>query len=172
MVKPASQRKRPRLGDVVEVRIPGEGLAYVQYVNEHRDPPVYGALIRVLPGIFSERPASFTDLARSRERWFAFLPLGAACHRGYVTIVANELIPESAREWPTFKSYNEGIQTGKKTWYLWDGRSRWRSGDLPEEYYDAPMKEVITLKVLEDRIATGWMPRDEVPPGPPRGLRP
>jgi hypothetical protein len=171
MPKPAYQRKRPRLGDIVEINVPGKGLAYVQYVNEHRDPPVWGSLLRVLPGTFKTRPNNFRELAEGHELYFVFFPLGAACNRGYVKIVANERVPRYCRQWPILKAYNENIATGEKTWFLWDGNTSWRVGELPTQFYDASMKEVITLKALEDRIATGWMPRDEVPPGPPRGLR-
>jgi len=157
------QRKRPKLGDVVEVPIPGRGNAYVQYVNHHREPPKLGHLIRVLPGIFEARPDpdSLRKLVTKKERFFAFFPLGAACHQGHTTIVANEPIPLWARDWPLFKAYNENFNTGERTWWLWDGNESKEIGDLPKRYYDLPLEEVIDLKVLEDRIASGWTPRDE-----------
>ena len=159
------------MGDVIELAIAGKGLAYVQYVNNHREPPVYGPLVRVLPGVHKERPESFTALAAGPESYFVFVPIGVACQRGFVTIVGHEAIPPHARDWPLFKACNENVETGKKTWFLWDGRRSRLVGNLPKELYDCSMKEVTNLTALEDRIATGWMPRDEVAPGPPRGLR-
>jgi hypothetical protein len=164
-------RIRPRLGDVIELAIAGKGLAYVQYVNNHREPPVFGPLVRVLPGVYKQRPASLADLTAGPESYFVFIPIGVAAQRGYVRIVGHEAIPAHARDWPLFKAYNENIETGKKTWFLWDGKKSRLVGDLPKDFCDCSMKEVASLKALEDRIATGWMPRDEVAPGPPRGLR-
>jgi hypothetical protein len=42
-------RKRPRIGDVVEISTP-RGLAYAQFTHKHVTPPKFGALIRVAPG--------------------------------------------------------------------------------------------------------------------------
>ena len=93
---PLVNRKRPRIGDVIEIETPG-GLAYVQYTYNDKEPPVWGALIRVLPGLFQSRPHDFSDLVREHARFFVFFPLGAACHRGLVKVVAHEEIPEDAR---------------------------------------------------------------------------
>jgi hypothetical protein len=46
---------RAKLGDVLEIETT-KGLAYFQYTHQH---PVYGGLIRVLPGLYAERPAHF-----------------------------------------------------------------------------------------------------------------
>lgn len=88
-------RKRPRIGDVIEIETPG-GLAYVQYTYNDKEPPVWGALIRILPGLYPSRPEGFSDLVQGGERFFVFFPLGAACYRGLVKVVAHEEIPEHA----------------------------------------------------------------------------
>ena len=44
-------RKRPRIGDVVEISTP-RGLAYAQFTHKHDAPPKFGALIRVAPGYY------------------------------------------------------------------------------------------------------------------------
>ena len=69
-----AKRKRPQLGDVIEIKIP-KGFAYAQYTHKHEKPPRYGALIRVLPGLFQSRPSEFTSLVRQPERFFVFFPL-------------------------------------------------------------------------------------------------
>jgi hypothetical protein len=170
MSKREKQRKRPRLGDLIEVKVPGKGLAYLQYVNFHRDPPGYGYLVRVLRGVFQTRPSSFEELIAAPELWFAFVALRSAIRDGHATIVSTESVPQHAQRWPMFKGYNENIESGKKTWFLWNGSERRKVGELPPEYYDCSMEQVVTLDIVTDRIATGWMPRNEVPPGPPRGL--
>lgn len=89
-------RVRPKLGDVVEVPLPDGRLAYVQYVKHHKQPPRFGALLRLLPGVYIRRPQAFGNLVREAELYCFFFPLGAACHRRLVTIVANEPIPSGS----------------------------------------------------------------------------
>lgn len=98
--------KRLMLGDVIEIPLSRKRLAYAQYTHYHRDPPVFGHLIRVLPKIFRKRPDSFADLVQQQERFYTFFPAGPAVHRGWVTIVAHEEIPERCRPFPLFKHTN------------------------------------------------------------------
>jgi hypothetical protein len=77
MPRVATKRKRPQIGDVIEIETPA-GLGYAQYTHEHREPPRFGSLLRVLPGIFAERPSDFKPLLVQDERFSIFFPLGAA----------------------------------------------------------------------------------------------
>jgi len=86
-------QKRPRIGDIIEIETP-MGLAYVQYTQN--DERLLGEMIRVLPGIYADRPKSLSQLARSKERFFTFVSLGVLVRRGDVTIVGNEPIPPYA----------------------------------------------------------------------------
>ena len=76
--------KRVRIGDVVEIPTK-RGFAYGQYALHHQQ---MGALLRVLPGFFSERPNDFTGLVTQSPRFVTFFPLGAAVHRGIFEVVA------------------------------------------------------------------------------------
>jgi ribosomal protein L34E len=69
-------RRRPRIGDVIEIETP-KGLAYAQYTYKHDTPPRYGALLRVLPGLYEARPSDFSDLVQQDERFYVFFPLGS-----------------------------------------------------------------------------------------------
>jgi hypothetical protein len=42
-------RVTPKIGDIVEIET-SDGLAYVQFTAKHTTPPVFGELVRVLPG--------------------------------------------------------------------------------------------------------------------------
>lgn len=149
-------RKRPRIGDVVELRTPA-GFAYAQYTHRHDAPPRYGALIRVLPGIFGSRPGSFSKLVAEKERFFVFFPLGAACHRGITTIVANEEIPPAAKPFPVLRSRAyEG-----PSWWLWDGEREWRVFEQSEEVMALSIHQVVNDTMLADMIARGWSPAVE-----------
>jgi len=157
-------RESMKLGDVVEISVGDERFAYAQYINHHRTPPRYGALIRVLPGVFHRQPDDLAMLVDQTERFCAFFPLAAACSQGFVRVVGNHPVPVRLRKWPLFKAYNENVETGNRTWWIWDGTKSTKIGKLPSEYYDLPMEETVDLKVLRDRILAGWAPRDEVRP--------
>jgi hypothetical protein len=158
--RPARNYKRLMLGDVFEIP---------QYVNYHRNPPVWGHVIRVLPGVFRKRPEDFQELVRQPERFYAFFPAGPAVSRGYVRVVAHEEIPERCRNFPLFKATNAVGPASTKNWFLWDGEKEVKVDELLPEHYDLPLKEIIPFDVLVERIESGWSPRDEVlvePPSP------
>jgi len=149
---PLTARKRPRPGDVIEISTPA-GLAYAQYTHKHEAPPRYGALIRVLPGIFESRPSTFASLVQERERFWVFFPVGPACHRGMVRVVAEEQLPLWAYRFPTFRSGRSGL------WFLWDGETEKQVEQLSEVERSLPWKNGIwNLAMLVTRIASGWMP--------------
>ena len=155
------QRKRPRFGDVVEIVTP-KGVAYAQYTHRHTEPPRYGALIRVLPGLHDARPKDFSALVRQPEQFSVFFPLGAAVHRGIVTIVAHEPIPEAARPFPLFRAGIKDPSGRVRTWWVWDGQREWRVGRLSEGQRDLPIRKVVNATMLIHLIVTRWSPRDEV----------
>jgi hypothetical protein len=81
-------RRRSRLGDVIEVPI-GAAFGYAQYVA--RDPNL-GPQLRVFPGVFDRRP-DIVALAAGKAIYYVHFPLGAAVHRGLVTIVGQAPLP-------------------------------------------------------------------------------
>ena len=105
MSKPPDQRKRPQIGDLIEIETP-RGYAYAQYIYKHREPPRMGSLIRVLPGFFRERPDDFSALVETEERFSVFFPLGAALNRGIFRIVANEPVA-MRRAAPLYETWND-----------------------------------------------------------------
>src|SRR5258708_13656713 len=93
-------RKRVRVGDVLEVTMP-KGLAYFQYTHQH---PTHGGLIRVLNGLFDERPSNIRALVNDQERFVIFFPVRAAASRGLISILAHEDIPLRAQAFPLFNA--------------------------------------------------------------------
>jgi len=63
-----------RIGDIFEINTP-KGKGYLHYVYKDK---LMGDLIRVLPGLYSERPDNLSELAKSKERYMIFFPLSAA----------------------------------------------------------------------------------------------
>ncbi len=156
----AGQRSsRPRIGDIVEIETL-VGLAYAQYTHKHQ---MMGYLIRVLPGLHSERPHAFSDLVRQPERFYVFFPLGAAVARAIVKIVAHAEVPEQCRPFPLFRSGTRNTETGEETWWLWDGEREWRVGRLDPEQRKLPSRSIWNDTLLVERIVAGWSPEDEVP---------
>jgi hypothetical protein len=163
MAKKPIERVRPRIGDILEFPLLNGKLAYIQFVNNYREKPVWGPLIRVLPGIYSKRPDDILALARKKEVFVTFVPI-THCMKEF-RIVENGPVPDHLNnKWPLFKAYNENYETKNRIWWLWDGKKEWRVGKLSPEHIDLPMRELIDLQVLEDRIVSGWRPRNEVRP--------
>ncbi len=72
------------LGDIFEIKT-AKGSAYLHYVyveNTGRE------LVRVLPGLYSERPENLEELAKGKEQFLVFFPLSPAVKRKIVQKVA------------------------------------------------------------------------------------
>jgi len=145
---------------VIEIPTP-KGLAYAQFTHKV---PRYGALLRVLPGLFPQRPSDFTELVRQRPVFSTFFPLGAACNREIVYVVASESIPPHSSSLPIFRNSHLD-RTGKRVgpWYLWDGQREWRVETLDnQQFRDYPPLGVWNDTLLVERILTGWRHEDDV----------
>ena len=163
---PLVSRVRPRLGDVIEIQT-SRGLAYAHYSHEHKEPPRYGSLLRVLPGFHQSRPADFSEIVQQPSDFSAFFPLGAACNRKLVTIVANEPIAARHMKFPTFR----GRMSTDHPWWLWDGVKSWKVGSLTEKQLaELPPSGVWNDTLLIQRIEQGWRHADDIGPKPPIGV--
>jgi hypothetical protein len=165
---PLTTRKRPRIGDVIEIPTP-KGFAYAHYTHKHDEPPRYGALLRILPGIFPERPGDFAALVLQPPIFSTFFPLGAACHRDIVSVVASEDVPAHTRDFPTFRGCNwhrdrEGKLHVSACHWLWDGQREWRVESLSrQQLRDYPPRGIPNDTMLIERIISGWKHQDEPP---------
>jgi hypothetical protein len=155
-------RTRPKIGDIVELTTPA-GFAYAQYTYKHMEPPRYGELIRVLPGLYEERPDDLASLARENERFFTFFPLGPACSKGIVEIVGNEDIPENAQGLPLMRVPGAIERDGKVlNWWLWDGKNSRPIGGLDDLSRPLSILRIMSDVTLINRIVSGWSPEDDV----------
>jgi hypothetical protein len=148
---PPVQRVRPRLGDVIEISTP-LGLAYAHYTHTHES---FGALLRVLPGLHKSRPPDFSAVVQAEPQFITFFPLGAACNRRIVKIVANEVLPRAAMVFPIFRSCVR-TTNGRGPWWLWDGINEWRVGDLEPGMEQLPLRGIWNDTLLIQRIAERW----------------
>lgn len=170
--KDPTTRKRLQLGDVLEIPLSDGQFAYAQYVFYHREPPVYGPLVRVLEGKYRQRPAEFKSLIEGPDQFVAFCPLQVPFRMGLWRIVAHEPVPERFGKLPLFKAHNRNYETGYTMWFLWDGRRSVKVGEsLPEAHWDLPVKQIVDYSLLVERIERGWRHCDEVFYTPPTALR-
>jgi hypothetical protein len=151
-------RIRPKIGDVIEIPTPS-GFAYAQFTHKH---PKYGALIRVLQGVFQQRPANFLSLVQQSEQFVTFFPLGAACNRQIVRVVAEEPIPAGAQEFPLFRDGVRSQDGQINTWWLWDGEREWKIGALEPEQHCLPIRGIWNDTLLVERILSGWRHEMEI----------
>jgi hypothetical protein len=136
------------------------GLAYAQFTHKHDAPPKFGALIRVAPGLHDVRPASFSQIVALRPQFMTFFPLGAACNRRLVSIVANESVPDHAVAFPTFRSGVRRPDGTVKIWWLWDGTNAKRVGKLTQAMRSLPIRAIWNDILLTERIVSGWGSED------------
>jgi Regulator of ribonuclease activity B len=152
------RKKKPSIGDIVEIRTP-KGIAYGQYTHWQ---DLYGELIRILPGLYDHRPESFSELGRSKELYFTFFPLGAAASRDMVEIVTNELVPTSAVKFPLMRIPGAITSEGKVlNWEIWNGETGWRVKELTEDQKLLSITGIWDLALLVERIVLGWRPNND-----------
>jgi hypothetical protein len=149
----------PVIGDVIEIPT-SQGLAYAQYTHEKDE---WGALIRVLPGLFGSRPVNLDDVVRQRERFVTFFPLKAAVRKKIVRIVGRGEIPPEARAFPLFRAAGAIDREGRVLdWWLWDGEKEWRVPELTAQQRVLPIRAVWNDTLLIQRIQEGWSPSTDV----------
>lgn len=104
----AAARPRARLGDVLELST-NRGLAYVQFSAVHRD---WGHLVRVLHGVYAERPENIGAMVAkpSDVRLFCLLPL--ALEWGDWVPVGRLPIPETEAGFPLFRGLRRDEASG------------------------------------------------------------
>lgn len=77
--------KKINIGDVFEIETK-IGLAYLHYI--YKDGKL-GELIRVLPGVFNERPIDLNELAMKNESFMVFFPVSAAVRKNIIQLAGS-----------------------------------------------------------------------------------
>jgi hypothetical protein len=150
--------KRPQIGDVVEIKT-SKGLAYAQYTHEHNKLLRFGSLLRVMPGVYPERPTNISRLVKQMHLFVTFFPLKAELRRkdSVFTIIGNEPIPEYAMPFPVFRNGLPDCDGNVHDWWLWDGEKEWKVGMLtPEEIRSYPRLGGMNDTALIQMIENGW----------------
>jgi hypothetical protein len=166
-------RQRARFGDIVEVRTP-RGLAYLQYTSKH---PKYSDTVRVLPGLFEQRPVP-PELAAlaTQEGYFTFYLVSLAVRHGLVEIVGNYPIPEGLEAPRALRRSGFTTPEGKVlTWVVWDGTKEVLKKELSASEKRFSLAEMWNHEFLVTRLSEQWRPEHETgapAPVPPEDKRP
>ena len=96
------RRLRPKIGDLLEFQT-AKGLGYAQYTHRFDD-KFYRDLIRVIEGLFDERPADLEALAARPTLFWVYFPVASEAWRGTLTLLGPVTIPPEAREKPAMRS--------------------------------------------------------------------
>lgn len=122
-------------------------------------PPRYGSLLRVMPGVYSERPDDIADVVRQKELFSTFFPLNAGLRRknSAFQIIGNEPIPDWAVPFPVFRNGLPDREGKIHEWWLWDGEKEWKVGKLtPEQIRSYPGLAVANDTAIIEMIENGW----------------
>ena len=151
------RRIKKKIGDVIEVPT-HKGLAYVQYTHEHKDPPVFGSLVRVLKGFYKKRPSleEMETIVNKPHKFQAFCPVYRVVNIGDWDRVGNFSVPEFAQKFPVFKNMKYLFNRPNPEdadWYLWDGEKSWYVGKMSlEDQQKYPNKSVCNDTALREYI--------------------
>jgi len=143
--------KRPKIGDIVEIPLPDNGMGYAQYTHKHKQ---YGALLRVFQ--VCEKVDDISELSNALHQFTTFFPLGAAVNREVVRIAGNIPIKDELKTFPVFRAGVPNLSGIVETWWLWDGENETRIGKLSSKQMKYPIRGVINDTLLIERICSGW----------------
>jgi hypothetical protein len=156
-MKKAGQRNLAP-GDVLEI-VTDKGLAYAQCSQLH---PMFGPLLRVLPGFHQVRPTDFSTVVNQRELYHVFILWDSSVDPAIVAIVCRQEVPEQSKTFPLFRDGIADPTTGRvPVWWLWDGERSWPVGELTADQRRLSIRTMWDEVTLASRIARGWTPLDD-----------
>jgi hypothetical protein len=154
--------QKPHIGDIYELRT-NSGLAYVQYTHEAEDGT---QLIRVLPGVYSNRPNNIAMLSQQRELYFTFTFLMHALRKKEIDLVSNEPVPDWAKPFPTMRKVAGRARGGKILgWHIGHGlrlytvqemQQALHVRELTAEQKQLSIAAIWPIATLATQIEQGW----------------
>lgn len=157
MTKVSKPRKRPRIGDVVEI-VTKDGAAFAQYIHQHGD---FGEVLRVLGPADSDSDSQ--RVASRPTQFVTFFPLGAACRRGIARILGPAAVPPDFTEFPSFRQALrlDPQSAAPCNWLLWSGADERIVAELTAEQRRWPIRAIMNDTMLVHRVLTGWTAEQE-----------
>ncbi len=141
-----------KIGDIFEIVTP-IGKAYLHYIFKDES---IGDLIRVLPGIYAERPASFEQLAASKERYMIFFPVSVANKRKIIELVGN--YPTTGFTKPAFMRTEHIVKGDFLGWFIINTKTWQRElkKELSSEQKELSPWGVWNDTLLIERLGNNW----------------
>lgn len=147
-----------KIGDLIEIEV-SSGWAYALFTHSSK---MYGALLRVFPGIHPNRSEEASALVHQEPLFSCFFPLSAAVKQGRVAVVGIVRVPGELAASPVFRAGMVNPATGKvDNWWLWDGENESRVGSLTPEQRKLDIRGVWNDRLLVDRIVKQWRPEQD-----------
>ncbi|TPD65422.1 adenylate/guanylate cyclase domain-containing protein [Flavobacterium microcysteis] len=106
--------RRIKLGDIFEINTT-KGKVYLHYIYKDK---TIGNLIRVLPGLYSDRPANLLKLADSKESFMVFFTLSVAYKQKIVEHVGH--YPADSFEKPKYMRTEHIVRGEFLGWHIID----------------------------------------------------
>lgn len=157
--------KRPVFGDVFELKT-RLGYVYIQYVNRHNDPPRYGDLVRILDGIFTERPGAseLRALVEKKENYYAFIvSVNYSLTHKQIEYIGHEDVPKQFHKIPEFRmSWLPNPVTGKVDfWRVWKNGKEYKLGKMNKKYINVPTLGISNVYSIIQRAEYGYKPSND-----------
>lgn len=143
---------RIKPGDIFEIKTP-KGKVYLHYVYKDK---VIGELIRVLPGLYSERPFNFKDVASKKEMYLVSFALSFAYKRNIVELVGHYSLPDFQK--PKYMRTEHAVQGEFLGWHIVNTETWERKliKELTEEQKRLSPWGVWNDTLLIERLTQGW----------------
>lgn len=140
------------IGDIFEIDTPA-GKAYLHYVYKDK---VIGDLIRVLPGLYPEKPNNLTDLASLKERYMIFFPLSAAFNKKIVRNVGQFNLSTYTK--PRYMRDTHKVRGEFLGWHIIDTDTMYHQlvKDLSIEQRQLSPWGIWNDTLLIERLVDGW----------------
>lgn len=144
-----TQRKRVRVGDVLEVKV-GDRFAYVQYIGKH---PRYGEALLVPPTLHDRKTVVTNDLLLGP--YTTFYPVSAAVAQRLVEVVGH-LEPASLPR----RFRRPGAVSGQRveTWIVESETGEQVKSKLTEDELQLSIASIWNHEYLVERLQEGWTP--------------
>lgn len=145
--------KRPRPGDVIEVRSPTVDV-YLHYLGRHAE---YGDVVTVCP----TRNAGGAEVSLDffSDGYVAFFPVGVAVARGLASVVGHMAPPEIPK-----RVRRAGVRSATgvvETWIIEDGGRELVKKRLSDSERKLPIAAIWNREMLLHRVSDGWRPEME-----------
>ena len=149
-------------GDVFELAV-SDGFACLQVIAKHHS---HGWAVRVVSPIRAEQLVDAEADACGPDLYVVFLgDLAVSERESRLRYMGNAPVPDSyGGKIPTFRANVSYLPDGRHSpdhWWLDDGITVRRIEKLSADEQHFPLREIIPLTVLKDRIERGWDPEWE-----------